>query len=51
MKSSGIEVLDMNSNSYTLLIFYKGTKIHKMEKKKGSSTNVDGKTGYMPSES
>jgi hypothetical protein len=45
---NGIEDLDMNPHSYAHLI-YKGTK-NMMEKKTASSTNVAGKSGYLPTE-
>jgi hypothetical protein len=39
---------DMNPHSYAHLIFDKGTKKH--GEKRASSTNVAGKSGYLPAE-
>jgi hypothetical protein len=43
-----IEHLDMNLQSYAHLIFDKGTKKHNDGEKISSSTNVAGKSGYLP---
>jgi hypothetical protein len=45
-----IEDMDMNPCSYTHLIFDKGAKNYTMEKRQASSTNVTGKSGYLPAE-
>jgi hypothetical protein len=44
-----IEDPDMNPHSYVHLIFDKGAK-NIWWKKTGSSTNVTGKSGYLPAE-
>jgi hypothetical protein len=43
-----IEDPDMNPHSYVHLIFDKGTK--NIQWRKDSSTNVAGKSGYLPAE-
>jgi hypothetical protein len=50
MKTSGTEDPDMNAHNYTHLIFDKGAKKYNGEKT-ASSTNVAGKSGYLPAES
>jgi hypothetical protein len=40
----------MNPYSYTHLIFDKGAKNIRWKKKTASSTNVSGKTVYLPAE-
>jgi hypothetical protein len=42
-----IDVLDMNPHSYAHLIFDKGAKSIRW-RKSASSTNVAGKSGYLP---
>jgi hypothetical protein len=49
MKTRGTENPDMNTHSYAHLIVTKVSKTYNGEKT-ASSTNVAGKTGYLPTE-